>query len=71
MISSIQIVECFPNSMPKDLPDVLAKIKWSKPCKEIANWDDWWIIHERILKSLRKQVSKRANQTLLLLLLLL
>ncbi len=37
-----QIVECFPNSMPKELPDVLQKIKWSKPAKEVETWEQWY-----------------------------
>lgn len=53
----LQIVECFPNSMPKELPDVLQKIKWSKPAKEVETWDDWWAMHERILKGLRKNAK--------------
>jgi hypothetical protein len=29
--------------MPKDLPDVLAKIKWTKTAKEVDNWDIWLV----------------------------
>jgi len=28
--------------MPKDLPDVLQKIKWNKPAKEVETWEEWW-----------------------------
>jgi len=52
-----QVVECFPNTLPKDLPDALAKIKWSKKAVEVEGWDIWWEIHEKILKSLRKQAT--------------
>lgn len=55
-----QIVECFPNTLPKELPDILQKSKWSKPAKEVENWDTWWEIHEKIFKSLKKQ-SKHIN----------
>lgn len=49
-----QIVECFPNTMPKDLPELLQKCKWTKPANEIETWEHWWAMHERILKPLRK-----------------
>ena len=51
------MVECFPNTLPKDLPDSLAKIKWTKKAVEVEGWDTWWEIHEKILKSLRKQAG--------------
>lgn len=41
---SSQIVECFPNIMPKDLPDLLQKTKWTKPAKEVENWDQWYVL---------------------------
>jgi len=52
-----QIVECFPNTMPKDLPDVLQKIKWTKAAKDVETWETWWEMHERILKGLRKNAK--------------
>ena len=30
-----QIVECFPNTMPKNLPDKLSKMKWNKKAVEV------------------------------------
>ena len=30
-----QIVECFPNTMPKSLPDKLSKMKWTKKAPEV------------------------------------
>merc|ERR1711953_1660946 len=33
-----QIVECFPNTLPKSLPEKLAKIKWNKKAAEVAGW---------------------------------
>ena len=38
---SLQAVECFPNTMPKDLPELLQKSKWTKPAKEVETWDQW------------------------------
>lgn len=55
-----QIVECFPNTMPKDLPELLQKSKWSTPTKEVETWDHWWAMHEKITKSLKK-TSKVIN----------
>lgn len=49
-----QVVECFPNTMPKDLPELLQKSKWTKPTKEVETWDHWWAMHEKINKSLKK-----------------
>ena len=31
-----QVVECFPNSLPEDLPKILGKTKWSMPAKEVT-----------------------------------
>jgi len=56
-----QIVECFPQTLPKDLPDVLAKTKWTKKTAEVGTWDDWWEMHEKILKSLQKQATHIQN----------
>jgi len=50
-----QIVECFPNTLPKSLPEKLAKIKWNKKAGEVAGWSDWWEMHEEVLKMLQKQ----------------
>ena len=36
-----QIVECFPNTMPKDLPDKIQKVKWTKNAKEVETWEHW------------------------------
>merc|ERR1712045_1040742 len=33
-----QIVECFPNTMPKNLPDKLSKMKWTKKAAEVKTW---------------------------------
>ena len=49
-----QVVECFPNTMPKDLPELLQKSKWTKPAKEVETWDHWWAMHEKINKALKK-----------------
>jgi len=56
-----QIVECFPNTLPKDLPDVLSKTKWTKKTAEVTSWDDWWGMHEKILNSLKKQAVHIKN----------
>ena len=37
-----QIVECFPNTMPPNLPDILGKIKWTKEAKDVETWENWW-----------------------------
>lgn len=50
----MQIVECFPHTMPKDLPELIQKSKWSKPAKEVETWDQWWAMHQKILKPLQK-----------------
>ena len=46
--SAHQIVECFPNTLPKSLPEKLAKIKWNKKAGEVAVWSDWWEMHEEV-----------------------
>lgn len=46
--------------MPKDLPEMLQKTKWSKPTKEVETWDHWWAMHEKISKALKK-TSKVIN----------
>ena len=33
-----QVVECFPNSPPEDLPKILGKTKWSMPAKEVTKY---------------------------------
>lgn len=56
-----QIIECFPNTLPKDLPEVLGKTKWTKKTAEVSSWADWWEMHEKILKSLKKQAIHIQN----------
>ena len=50
----MQIVECFPHTMPKDLPELIQKSKWTKPAKEVETWEQWWAMHQKILKPLQK-----------------
>ena len=38
----LQIVECFPNTMPKDLPDKIQKVKWKKAAKDVETWEHWY-----------------------------
>jgi len=52
-----QIVECFPNTLLKLLPNTIAKTKWNKKSKEVENWDIWWSMHEKILSPLRAQAE--------------
>ena len=52
-----QVVECFPNTLPKNLPDKLSKMKWSKKAAEVCSWSDWWEMHEEIEAMLTKQAS--------------
>ena len=54
-----QVVECFPNTLLKLLPNTITKIKWSKKPNEIENWDDWWEIHQKILTPLKAQVYRK------------
>ena len=42
-------MECFPQTLPKDLPDVLSKTKWTKKAAEVVCWDDWWEMHEKVV----------------------
>ena len=51
-----QVVECFPNTLLKLLPNTITKIKWAKKPAEIENWDHWWDIHQKILTPLKAQV---------------
>jgi len=53
-----QVVECFPNSLPDDLPQILGKTKWSKPAEEISTWSDWWGMHDKVEKALKGQAKK-------------
>jgi len=53
-----QVVECFPNSLPEDLPHILGKTKWDKSADQINSWDDWWLMHEQIEKSISSQARK-------------
>jgi len=52
-----QVVECFPNTLPEDLPKVLSKIKWNKKTEEVKDWNDWWQMHEKVLSSLARQAE--------------
>jgi len=52
-----QIVECFPNTLLKMLPNSIQKTKWSKKSKEVSDWDIWWSMHEKILVPLRSQAE--------------
>ena len=52
-----QVVECFPNTLLKLLPNTIQKTKWSKKSKEVENWDIWWSMHEKILQPLRAQAE--------------
>jgi len=52
-----QIVECFPNTLLKLLPNTIQKTKWSKKSKEVVDWDIWWGMHEKILQPLRSQAE--------------
>jgi len=56
-----QIVECFPSTLPKDLPETLGKIKWTKKAADVLSWSDWWEMHDKILKSLKKQATHIHN----------
>ena len=47
-VSLLQIVECFPNTLPKDLPETLGKMKWTKKAAEVSSWTDWWEMHEKV-----------------------
>lgn len=52
-----QIVECFPNTLLKLLPNTIQKTKWSKKSKEVENWDIWWSMHDKILQPLITQAE--------------
>jgi len=52
-----QVVECFPNTLPKNLPDKLGKMKWSKKTAEVSSWADWWEMHQEIEAMLTKQAT--------------
>ena len=56
-----QIVECFPNTMPKELSDLVQKSKWTKPAKEIETWEQWWSMHQKIAKPLGKTAKVIHN----------
>merc|ERR1712192_279803 len=53
-----QVVECFPNSLPEDLPKILGKTKWSMPAKEMEGWDQWWGMHTQVEAALRGQARR-------------
>merc|ERR1711971_885274 len=52
------VVECFPNSLPEDLPKILGKTKWSMPAKEMEGWDQWWGMHAQVESALRGQARR-------------
>jgi len=52
-----QVVECFPNTLLKLLPNTIQKTKWTKKSKEVENWEIWWSMHEKILQPLRAQAE--------------
>merc|ERR1711997_349848 len=52
-----QVVECFPNTLPKNLPDKLSKMKWTKKTAEVGSWSDWWEMHQEIEAMLTKQAT--------------
>ena len=41
-------MECFPNTLPKELPELLSKTKWSRKGSEVLTWEDWWDIHPKV-----------------------
>ena len=43
-----QIVECFPNTLLKLLPDMISKTKWNKKAKEVETWEHWWEMHAKV-----------------------
>lgn len=47
-----QVVECFPNTLLKILPNTIQKSKWTKKSTDINNWEDWWAMKTKITKSL-------------------
>lgn len=48
-----QVVECFPNTLLKILPNTISKSKWSKKSNTIETWEDWWSIHQKLLTPLK------------------
>merc|ERR1711887_199078 len=52
-----QIIECFPNTLLKLLPNTIQKTKWSKKSKDVTDWEIWWGMHEKILAPLRSQAE--------------
>ena len=46
-----QIVECFPNTLLKLLPDMISKTKWNKKAKEVETWEHWWEMHAKVTAS--------------------
>jgi len=52
-----QVVECFPNTLLKILPNTISKGKWSKKSTDINTWDDWWAIHQKLLVPLKAHAS--------------
>jgi len=52
-----QIVECFPNTLLKLLPDMISKTKWNKKAKEVETWEHWWEMHAKIEVPLNAQAE--------------
>jgi len=52
-----QIVECFPNTAMKLLPNTIQKNKWSKKAKDVENWDNWWECQQKIINPLKEQAE--------------
>ena len=46
-----QVVECFPNTLLKLLPDMISKTKWNKKAKEVETWEHWWEMHAKVTAS--------------------
>ena len=51
-----QVVECFPNSLPEDLPKILGKTKWSMPAKEVTEYT-WLACYSSFLKHFSKDFA--------------
>lgn len=55
-----QVVECFPNSLPEDLPTILGNTKWGRSGKEVGSWEEWWSMHTKVEAALRGQAKRIA-----------
>ena len=56
----LQVVECFPNSLPEDLPAILGNTKWGRSGKEVGSWEEWWSMHTKVEAALRGQAKRIA-----------